>query len=304
MSRPLTFSFLVSALLSLILPAGLTCWAQDAGPRAEKSGAAAEVTELSGIAYRPDPGAKPDLSKNERCQLDLRLPAEPAKPAEGKGFATLIWFHGGGLTGGSRRFPAIEDPSIALVAAGYRLSPEAILPDIIDDAATAVAWTFQHIAEYGGDPDKIFISGASAGGYLTAMLGMDARWLEAKGLSHQRFAGIIPVSAQMTTHFHVKKLRGDKGEALRPLIDEFAPLYHASKNLPPICLITGDRQIEYKSRVEENDLMAVTLRNLQHPLTEFHEVPGENHGSISKAAVPYIEAFIKRVLAGEDGAVK
>ncbi len=259
-------------------------------PLSARDEAAPETVEIKNIAYRPDPEAKPDLSKHERCQLDLR------HPKGGQGFATVIWFHGGGLTGGKRAFPKIEDPSITLVAAGYRLSPEAILPDILDDAASVAAWTFRHIAEYGGDPGKVFIAGHSAGGYLAAMVGMDERWMKAKGLSHRQFAGILPVSAQVTTHFHVKKLRGDTGEALRPLIDEFAPLYHVSKELPPICLITGDRKIEYKSRVEENDLMAVTLGHLGHPLTEFHEVHGKDHGSIGPASAPFIEAFVKRVM--------
>lgn len=255
------------------------------------------MMEIRDIPYRPDPKATPDLSQHERCQLDLRHPKDT------KGFSTVIWFHGGGLTAGKRAFPEIKDPSIAIVSAGYRLSPEAILPDILDDAASVAAWTFRHIADYGGDPGKVFIAGHSAGGYLAALVGMDGRWMEAKGLSHRQFAGIVPVSAQMTTHFHVKRLRGDTGEALRPLIDEFAPLYHVSKALSPICLVVGDRKIEFKSRVEENDLMAVTLRHLGHPLTEYHEVPGEDHGSIGPASAPFIEAFVKRVLK-EQGRTK
>ena len=102
------------------------------------------------------------------------------------------------------------------------------------------------------------------------MVGMDPRWLQPYGLAPASLAGLLPVSAQVTTHFHVKELLKISGPALLPVIDDFAPLHFASKGLPPICLITGDRRIEFKSRVEENELFYVTLKNLEHPDVEFH----------------------------------
>ncbi len=60
-----------------------------------------------------------------------------------------------------------------MIGVGYRLSPKVQHPVYIEDAAAAVAWTFRNIASYGGDPDKIFVTGISAGGYLTAMVGLD-----------------------------------------------------------------------------------------------------------------------------------
>lgn len=239
--------------------------------------------------------ATADDYRQARCRLDLRLPDDTP------GFATIIWFHGGGLIAGKRHFPEIRDRSIGLVAAGYRLSPDAAHPSYLEDAAAAVAWTIRHIAERGGDPRKVFVSGHSAGGYLAAMVGMDPRWLAAHGLSNRDLAGIIPVSAQVTTHFHVKKLRGDTGPEFRPVIDEFAPLHHAAGDLPPICLILGDRKIEYKNRVEENDLLAVSLRNLGHPMVEFHEMGGLDHGSVAQGAGLIMPAFVKRVLTRPAG---
>ncbi len=55
---------------------------------------------------------------------------------------------------------------MAVVAVNYRLYPKVKAPVYIEDAAAAVAWVFRHIEEYGGDPELIFISGHSAGGYL------------------------------------------------------------------------------------------------------------------------------------------
>jgi acetyl esterase/lipase len=226
----------------------------------------------------------------KRCVLDLRIP-------EGKTeFATLVWFHGGGLTGGKREFPKFDGEGVALVSAGYRLSPQVKCPGFLTDAAAAVAWTLNNISNYGGDPQKVFIGGHSAGGYLAEMVGMDPQWLAAHGLSHRQLAGLIPVSAQATTHFHVKELRGIKGPPLLPVIDEFAPLHFVSKDLPPICLILGDRRIEFKCRVEENELLAATLRNLEHPMIEFHELKDLDHNTVVDGAAKVMPRFIERVL--------
>jgi hypothetical protein len=127
------------------------------------------------------------------------------------------------------------------------------------------------------------------------MVGEDPKWLAPYGLSPDSLAGLLPVSAQVTTHFHVKELRKIEGPSLVPVIDEFAPLHFASKDLPPICLITGDRRIEFKSRVEENELFYITLKNLEHPEVEFHEIKDLDHGTVVKGAAPIMPVFIERI---------
>lgn len=271
-----------SLLLVLLLsPALFAADSAPLPPRIEKAG----IPYLEGDALQTA-----DDYRREQCQLDLSL------PAGNTGFATVIWFHGGGLTGGKRSTPALPDKSLGVVGVGYRLSPKADHPAYLRDAAAATAWVLKHIAEYGGDPKKVFVSGHSAGGWLAAMIGMDPRWLKAEGVSNRDLAGIIPVSGQMTTHFHVKKLLGDTGPELRPIINEWAPLFYASKDLPPICLILGERSLELKNRVVENDLLATSLRNLGHPLVEFHEMDGLDHGTVIPSALNITPEFVHRVL--------
>ena len=93
----------------------------------------------------------------ERCKLDLYY------PENAKDFPTVVWFHGGGLSGGSKFIPKeLKNCGLAVIAVNYRLLPKATLSDCIDDAAAAVAWTFSEIEKYGGDRRKIFVSGHSA----------------------------------------------------------------------------------------------------------------------------------------------
>lgn len=247
------------------------------------------VETKTGISYYAEAALEgADDYQKSQCKLDIRYPVGR------KDFPTLVWFHGGGLTSGERYFLDLEDSGIAVVTASYRLSPKGKLPEFIEDAAAATAWTMKYIAEYGGDPEKVFVSGHSAGGYLALMLGMDAERLAKHGVSNLDLAGLIPVSAQVTTHFHVKELLGNKNDGLVPSIDDFAPLHFVSKDLPPICVITGDRKIEFPSRVEENEFFASTLKNLKHPSVEFHEMPNVDHGAAGKMSGPIVADYINR----------
>ena len=109
------------------------------------------------ILYRME--GETDNYMRERCRLDIY------HPDGRKDFPTVVWFHGGGLTGGNRFVPAgLKEQGIAVVAANYRLSPVAKAPAWIQDAAAAVAWTFRNVENFGGSTNRIFVSGHSAEG--------------------------------------------------------------------------------------------------------------------------------------------
>jgi acetyl esterase/lipase len=225
------------------------------------------------ISYRKKTLVEKDAYIKERCRLDVYYPVDQ------KGYATVVWFHGGGLTGGERFVPIeLQQQGLAVVAVNYRLSPKVNCPTYIDDAAAAVAWTFKHIAEYGGDPDKIFVSGHSAGGYLTSMVGLDKRWLAKYDVDADDIAGLIPFSGHTITHFTVRKERGIP--ETQPIIDEFAPLYHVRPDAPPLVLITGDRELEILGRYEENAYLMRMMKVVGHEQTVIYELQGFDHGGM------------------------
>lgn len=240
----------------------------------------------TGIPYRSGPGTTEAM--RERCLVDIHHPVGT------NGYPTVVWFHGGGLTGGRRSVPpALREQGIAVVAAGYRLSPGTPAPGYIQDAAAAVAWTFRHIAAYGGDTNRIFVAGHSAGGYLTSMLGLDRRWLQAEGIEADALAGLIPYSGQCITHFTVRAERGI-GEKV-PLIDDLAPLHHVRSNATPILLITGDRHRELLGRYEENAYLWRMQKEVGHPATELFELQGYDHGGMVEPGHPLLLRFLRQV---------
>ncbi len=247
--------------------------------RPATSAPAQQYRTETNVLYRSGTGLTDSM--RERCRLDLYYPAVTNH------FTTLVWFHGGGLTGGHRFIPeALKEKGIAVVAAGYRLSPDAKSPAYIQDAAAAVAWTFRNIATYGGSTDRIFVSGHSAGGYLTMMIGLDKRWLAAEGVEADRIAGLIPFSGQCITHFTVRAERGIKDT--QPVIDDLAPLYHVRKDAPALVLITGDRNLELLGRYEENAYLWRMMKLTGSTKTELYELQGFDHGHMPEAAWPLL----------------
>lgn len=249
----------------------------------DKAGAEPKYETERDILYR-ESGELPDAIR-DRCRLDLYYPRGPA------GFATVVWFHGGGLTSGEKSIPAaLQGKGIAIAAANYRLSPAAKAPAYVEDAAAAVAWVLKNVERYGGSPQRVFVSGHSAGGYLTSMVGLDERWLAAHGVDRNEIAGLAPFSGQCATHSAIRAERGI-GET-RPLIDDLAPLYHVRKDAPPLLLVTGDREKELRGRYEENAYFRRMLSVAGHEDVQLYELQGYDHGGMAEPAFPLLLRFI------------
>lgn len=229
-----------------------------------------------------------DTYEQSRCKLDVYY------PKNSKNFPTIVWFHGGGLEGGEKYFPKeLMDKGIAIIAVNYRLSPKATNPAYTDDAAAAVAWAFNNICKYGGSTKQIFVSGHSAGGYLTLMLGLDKSYLAKYNVDADSVAAYFPISGQTTTHYTIRKERGLPLDL--PVIDTYAPSNHARKEASPMVLITGDRDLEMSARYEENAHLAAVLKSVGNTHTELYELSGFNHGTVVAPACYLIVDHINKM---------
>lgn len=228
-----------------------------------------------------------DTYIRERCLLDIYYPENK------KGYSTVVWFHGGGLTGGQKEIPeALKGKGIGIIGVNYRLSPKANVQQCIEDAAAAVSWVFENITAFGGDSSLIFVSGHSAGGYLTAMIGLDKSSLGKYGKHADDIAGLIPFSAQTITHFTRRKELGIPEK--QPVVDQYAPLYHVRPDAPPLLLITGDRELELLGRYEENAYLMRMMKVAGHNDTRLYELDGYGHG-MTEPAFPLLLNEVQRI---------
>lgn len=246
------------------------------------------------IHYYADSINKKDAYIASQCNLDIYYPKGATN------YATVIWFHGGGLTGGAKEIPqALLNKGFAVVGVEYRLAPKVAAPAFINDAAAAVAWVFKHIADYGGNSKLIFVSGHSAGGYLGMMITLDKSYLSKYNIDANSIAGLIPFSGQAITHFTVRQQQGIKETT--PTIDQYAPLFYVRADAPPMLLITGDRELELLGRYEENAYLNRMMKLAGNKRTRLYELQGFDHGGMAQPAYPLlikeVAAITKEVLA-------
>ena len=136
------------------------------------------------IAYGSEPWQK----------LDVYVPPH----SSGESLPVIVFFYGGSWKDGSKdMYPfvgeAFAKKGYITVIADYSKYPQVKFPTFVEDGAKAVAWTYRNIAKYQGDPERLFISGHSAGAHIGAMLTADKQYLQAEGLTPsiiKAFAGL------------------------------------------------------------------------------------------------------------------
>jgi acetyl esterase/lipase len=129
---------------------------------------------------------------NERQRLDVY------SPTGAKNLPVVFWIHGGGWQTGDKtnvqhKPKVFTEKGFVFVSTNYRLLTNVDMGTIIRDIAKSIHWVHDHIAEYGGDPQRLLIMGHSAGAQLAALICTDDRYLQAEGLSLDIIKGCVPV---------------------------------------------------------------------------------------------------------------
>jgi acetyl esterase/lipase len=182
--RSLPLKVIIAVLLSAALMAAtaLPAWSAESAPLRE----ALDVRYLEG---------------RDAQKLDVFA------PRQAKGAPVVVVVHGGSWVRGDKDFRGryrgvgkfLAQSGLVAVVINYRLSPAVRHPEHVKDVARAFAWVRGHAAEYGGDPDRVFLCGHSAGGHLVALLASDPTYLKAPELrltdkDRAALRGVIGVS--------------------------------------------------------------------------------------------------------------
>ena len=164
----------------------------------------------------------------------------------------LLFVHGGSWRNGD---PvdygfigrAFVPEGFIVVLVGYRLGEAGKYPAMLEDTANAVAWTHEQIAAYGGDPDRIVLSGHSAGAYNVVQVALDAQWLGQRGLETSDIAGVIGLAGPYDFYpFDSESSKAAFGDAENPLATQ--PVNHVRADAPQMLLIHGEDDTLVKPR--------------------------------------------------------
>ncbi|MDE1907687.1 MAG: alpha/beta hydrolase, partial [Rhodospirillales bacterium] len=139
--------------------------------------ACSPVTVLNGVAQGPF-SVTHDIAyaPYKRDSLDVY------KPVHAHNAPVVVFYYGGSWQDGDKamyRFvgATLAENGVVTIIPNYRLYPDTLFPGFLQDSAAAFAWAHAHAADYGGNPDQIFVMGHSAGAYNAAMLALDPEWL-------------------------------------------------------------------------------------------------------------------------------
>ena len=103
---------------------------------------------------------------------------------------------------------AFVDRGFVFVSTNYRFVPQATVKEMTGDVARAIRWVRDHIREYGGDPDAVFVMGHSAGAHLAALVCTDDTYLKAEGVPLAAVRGCVPVDVSV---YDIPKRLADGG---------------------------------------------------------------------------------------------
>lgn len=228
-------------------------------------------------------------------KLDLYLPDDPGTA----GLPTLLFMHGGYWTHGYKEWlgfmaPALVSLPALFISVGYRLSPAAKHPAALEDCLLALTWAYQHIAAYGGDPQRLFVGGHSAGGHLAALMTLQPALLTARGLPPGSITACFPLSGVFDLSGDLPQDQVQAFLAPGASLAHASPLHYVRGNRTPFLLAVGEQ--DYTVLYEQAYTMAAALRR-EPGAVELLDIPQVDHFQISMRAEDPTFIWVQRVRA-------
>ena len=227
------------------------------------------------IIYAKGAGAIPDQ------ELNIFEPKKPKSPKD-----VLIFIHGGNWNSGKKSQYSLMGRNwtkrdIVYVIIGYPLSPAATYKEMAEYSAKSVKWVKENINNYGGNPDRIFLSGHSAGGHLAALICTDDQYFQKLGIANP-IKGLILIDAaglDMYGYLLEEKLSNDNTYLKTFTPDQkkwkdASPLYHLHKGIPPMTVFRGGKT--YPSIVSSNEKFIKAMQEFA-PETPYEILKSKKH---------------------------
>ncbi|TLU98237.1 alpha/beta hydrolase [Dyadobacter luticola] len=240
------------------------------------------ISRHKDITYQP---AEKGISEQK---LNIFAPKKHVTPHD-----VIIFVHGGNWNSGKKsQYNIIGNhwakKGVVYVTIDYPLSPAAKYDEMARSTANAVKWVKDNIAQYGGNPERIFLSGHSAGGHLAALVSIDNQYFQDLKIENP-LAGTILIDAAGLDMYGY--LTDEKFQPGNTYLNTFTnnpdtwkkatPLYHLHKSMPPMIIYRGGKS--YPSIISSNEKFKKALADFA-PETPYHIQEKKKH-------VPMITQF-------------
>jgi acetyl esterase/lipase len=213
----------------------------------------------------------------------------------------LLFVHGGGWSMGDKAELSwlgskLAEQGVLVAVANYRLSPAVQHPAHAQDVAHALAWLYRNGANYGGDPQRLYVGGHSAGAHLAALVSLDSSYLAAEALSPSIVRGVVGISG---AGYDL-----DARYAASPLAPLYygafgkdparwaaaAPLKYVGKSAPPFLLIHGLDDTQAPAAGAQSFAQALKAEGAK---VRLELLPGLEHGTALLASLPTVRGFVQ-----------
>lgn len=242
------------------------------------------INRSKNITYLPA-----DETANKPAQtLNIFSPQKSAQLKE-----VLIFVYGGSWNSGRKEIYNFfgtrwARKDVVTVVVDYPKTPKAGYDEMAIDVAKAVKWVKENIKNYGGNPDKIFISGHSAGGHLAALVAIKKEYFSRVGIANPLKGIILIDAAGLDMYGYLKSENFEPGNSYLNTFSndpkiwkEASPIYFLHKDMPPLLIYRGSRT--YPSIEVSNEKFVTALKAF---------VPDPNYKILAgKKHVPMIAQF-------------
>ena len=238
------------------------------------AGSSGSRVVVSDARFGPDPAQR----------IDVIAPETPGP------HPVLVFIHGGGWHSGAPGEYAFIGRHFAragyvVVLPGYRLGEAGRYPHMLEDSAAALAWVQGNAARLGGDPQRVFVMGHSAGAYNAVMLALDGQWLDRAGVAPGFIKGVVGLSGPYDFYpFTSDSARNAFAHVADPRITQ--PINHVRAPAPPMLLLTGDADETVKMR--NSKVLAEALTAAGQPTAPVVLAGVDHAGPVLKLAAPFI----------------
>ncbi|HEX5143747.1 MAG TPA: alpha/beta hydrolase [Mycobacterium sp.] len=242
------------------------------------------VAQADTVSYGPHRANRLDIWHRSDLPLDAKAPV-------------LVNVPGGAWLIGMRRPQAyplmgrLAAEGWICVSIGYRVSPRWTWPDHVVDAKRALAWVHEHIADYGGDPDCIAISGGSAGGHLSSLCALtqnDPAWQPGFEAADTSVVAAVPIygrydwdstegpgRVEFVRLFLQRLVVKKKYDTHRHIYQQASPIRHVRADAPPFFVLHGRNDSIIP--VGEAREFVTALREVSEAPVVYAEIPGAQH---------------------------